>query len=511
MLNIVCPIINITVGLATMLAAGGSAIVAQKMGKGNDKEAKENFTLIICTGLVLGLLISVTGLIFLEPIIRGLGASDILFAYCRDYLSILLIFAPANVMQCLYINLFVTAGKPEIGLTLALIAGFTNIILDFVFIVPMQMGISGAAIATSIGYMIPTAAGTWFFISSKGSLSFVRPKLDFKVIVESCFNGSSEMVSQLSTAITTFLFNITMIRLLGEDGVAAVTIIIYSQFLLTTMYIGFSMGVAPVISYNYGSHDYFQLKRIFRICMGFVIACSVLVFSFSMLCGPSISQIFAERGTGVYEITKYGFSSERLVTLKERGLLLNTKERILKESMKLFSINGFEAVSIRAIASAVGVGNSALYKHYPSKQAIFDAIVEQSKQYFLQYCSYVQSSINNMEDFVNMCISMFEFQIGDEWIVMFRRILLIEQFKNKAMEIAFKEFFVELPLTSQKEIFEKLMLDGVMKKKNPEVLALELYAPFFVYHTVKCDKERLMDMLRVHAEYFCLENFEKKN
>lgn len=188
---------------------------------------------------------------------------------------------------------------------------------------------------------------------------------------------------------------------------------------------------------------------------------------------------------------------------------MNTKERILKESMKLFSINGFDAVSVRAIANAVGVGNSALYKHFPSKQAIFDAIVEQSEQYFLQYCSYVQNAINDMEDFVKMCLSMFEFQIGDEWIVMFRRILLIEQFKNEKMAKTFKNFFIELPLTSQKEIFEKLMQDGVMKKKNPEVLALELYAPFFMYHTVKCDKDKLMEMFRVHAEYFYLENMEK--
>lgn len=188
---------------------------------------------------------------------------------------------------------------------------------------------------------------------------------------------------------------------------------------------------------------------------------------------------------------------------------MNTKERILKESMKLFSTNGFEAVSIRAIARAVGVGNSALYKHFTSKQAIFDAMVEQSEQHFLQYCSYVQDSIKCMDDFVKMCISMFEFQIGDEWIVMFRRILLIEQFKNEKMEKIFKFFFVELPLTSQKAIFEKLIQDGMMKKKDPEVLALELYAPFFVYHTVKYDKEKLMNMFRVHAEYFYLENFEK--
>lgn len=188
---------------------------------------------------------------------------------------------------------------------------------------------------------------------------------------------------------------------------------------------------------------------------------------------------------------------------------MNTKERILKESMKLFSVYGFDSVSIRAIANAVGVGNSALYKHFTSKQAIFDAIVEQSKQYFLQYCSYVQDSINDIDDFVEMCLSMFEFQIGDEWIVMFRRILLIEQFKNEKMASTFKEFFVDLPLISQKEIFKKLMQDGAMKKKDPEVLALELYAPFFIYHTVKCDKEKLMHMFKVHAEYFYLENFEK--
>lgn len=187
---------------------------------------------------------------------------------------------------------------------------------------------------------------------------------------------------------------------------------------------------------------------------------------------------------------------------------MSTKERILKESMKLFSTNGFDAVSIRAIASAVGVGNSALYKHFPSKQAIFDAIVEQSKQYFFNYCYNVQNSINDMDDFVNMCLSMFEFQIGDEWIVMFRRILLIEQFKNEEMAKTFKEFFIELPLISQQEIFEKLMQDGIMKRKNPEVLALELYAPFFVYHTVKYDKVKLMNTFRVHAEYFYLENFE---
>lgn len=128
------------------------------------------------------------------------------------------------------------------------------------------------------------------------------------VLLKSCSNGASEMVSQLSTAVTTFLFNATMMRLLGEDGVAAITVIIYSQFLLTTLYIGFSMGVAPIISYNYGSENIKQLKKVVRICFCFILAISVFVFMFSFFTGESIAKIFAENNENVFEITKNGFS-----------------------------------------------------------------------------------------------------------------------------------------------------------------------------------------------------------
>lgn len=188
---------------------------------------------------------------------------------------------------------------------------------------------------------------------------------------------------------------------------------------------------------------------------------------------------------------------------------MTTKERILEESMKLFSVNGFDAVSVRSIASSVGIGNSALYKHYSSKQAIFDAIVEKCKMHFMERCSYVQESMSpNMDDFVAMCLSMFEFQIEDQWIVMFRRILLIEQFKNEKMAQIFKEFFIDYPIKSQTVIFEKLIGEGLMADKNPETLAIELYSPFFMYHSIKCEKEKLMSLFKIHAEYFFIENFK---
>lgn len=307
-INIVTPIINIIVGLGGMIATGGSAIIARKMGDGRNQEARSDFTLIVGTGAVIGLAVACLGLLFREQIIRGLNASDLLFPYAKDYLTILLIFAPANILQVVFANLFVTAGKPGLGMGLGLAAGLTNVVLDFIFIVPMQMGISGAALATCIGYLVPTVAGILFFLRNKnGVLHFIKPHFNIRVISESCFNGSSEMVSQLSTAVTTFLFNAAMMRLLGEDGVAAITIIIYSQFLLTTLYIGFSMSVAPVFSYNYGSGNTSQLKQLFKICIGFTAVTSMMIFAFSMLSGPYLVAIFSSKGTPVYQIARTGF------------------------------------------------------------------------------------------------------------------------------------------------------------------------------------------------------------
>ena len=322
-INIVCPVINLIVGLGTMLATGGSAVVAKKMGNGNTEEARSNFTLIVVAGAVIGLLITAAGLFFLDEIIWGLGASEILFPYCRDYLTIQLIFAAFNMMQVLYQNLFVTAGKPTLGLVLAVLAGIANIVFDYVFIVLLQMGIKGAAIGTGIGYMIPTIIGTIFFlmcrsmrkrlpvagsVAKRSELHFCKPDMDASVLLKSCSNGASEMVSQCSTAVTTFLFNVTMMKLLGEDGVAAITVIIYSQFLLTTLYIGFSMGTAPVVSYNYGSGNVKQLKKTVRICFSFIAGISIFVFLFSMFGGESIAKVFAENNRNVFEITKNGFS-----------------------------------------------------------------------------------------------------------------------------------------------------------------------------------------------------------
>lgn len=307
-INIVCPVINITVGLGTMIATDGNAIVSRKMGAGNAQEAKEDFTLLIITGSIIGFAILLGGVICIDKIIYILGASDLLFPYCKNYLFILLLFIPANVLQTLFSNLFVTAGKPELGFGLSFLAGIANIVLDYVFIVLCRLGIQGAALGTGFGYLIPTVVGLIYFAKNSGSLSFVKPRLKWNVIKESCINGSSEMVSQLATAITTFLFNITMMNLLGENGVAAITIIIYSQFLLNTLYIGYSMGIAPIIGFNYGNKNTIQQKKVFQISIQFITVVSSLIFIFSRFGGTNIIRLFVDGASEVYQIAADGFT-----------------------------------------------------------------------------------------------------------------------------------------------------------------------------------------------------------
>ncbi|MCB7318813.1 MATE family efflux transporter [Lacrimispora sp. 210928-DFI.3.58] len=306
-LNIVCPVINLIVGLGTMLATGGNAIVARKMGAGEEERARKDFTLIVLAGAILGIMISGLGVVFIDNIVNGLGANEILFPYCREYLLTLLLFTPANILQVLFQNLIVTAGHPGLGMVLSVSAGAVNIMLDYVFMVLFDMGIKGAALGTGIGYLLPAMIGIGFFSKSKGSLYFEKPVADRSVLAESCTNGCSEMVSQGACAVTTFLFNMVMMKLLGEHGVAAITIMIYTQFLLTTLYIGFSMGVAPIISYHYGGGDNLRLKKIFRICLRFISVVSVVIFLLSLVFASPLVAVFSPKGTQVYEIARKGF------------------------------------------------------------------------------------------------------------------------------------------------------------------------------------------------------------
>lgn len=185
----------------------------------------------------------------------------------------------------------------------------------------------------------------------------------------------------------------------------------------------------------------------------------------------------------------------------------NTKQKIIEEAMKLFSISGFDTVSIRTIAEAVGVGNSALYKHFNSKKEILDEIVSYSVKYYLAMGSKQMMQIQSVEDLQAACLTMFDFQTKDEWMVMFRRLLIMEQFKCPEMAEIYRKFFIELPLQSQEKLFRQLITKGIMKDGNEKVLAMELYAPFYLYHLSSDSQQDLRELFKVHIKNFWEKNF----
>lgn len=306
-INIVCPIINLIVGIATMIATGGNALVARKLGEQQQKEANEIVTLIVLFGAVLGVMIAIIGGSFLEWIVYRLGANKQLFPYAKEYLSILLLFVPASMLQVMFQSLIVTAGKPGLGLSLSFVAGAVNIMLDGILIIGLDMGIQGAALGTGIGYMISALAGIFFFSRNRGGLSFCIPSRKMAYLLESCANGSSEMVSQLSAAVTTIFFNYIMMKLSGERGVAAITILIYSQFLLTTFYIGYAMGIAPILSYHYGANMRTSLYRMVKQSCLLITGISWMVFILSQCGQAQLITLFVPPDTDVYTIIANGF------------------------------------------------------------------------------------------------------------------------------------------------------------------------------------------------------------
>ena len=307
-INLVYPAQSVIIAVSIMLATGSSAIIASLLGEQKSNEARENFTFIIIISLIIGLLFSIIGLNYINQIVSLLGASEITKEYCVDYLSIIILASPLAVLQMINQYLFVTAGKPTIGLVTTIIGGILNIVLDYIFIKFLNFGISGAAIATAVGYSIPSIYGLIYFAKNRnGLLYFVKPKINFSMLFKSCYNGSSEMITNLASSVTVFLFNMIMLKYIGIDGVAAITIVMYGQYLSNSLFMGYSSGVAPLISYNYGHNRKKELKKINRYSLIFISVSSLIVFTLSYLCSDLITCLFVDPEKPVYEITKEGF------------------------------------------------------------------------------------------------------------------------------------------------------------------------------------------------------------
>lgn len=307
--NIIYPLLSFTIGLGTMFGSGITAIISIKLGKGKEQEANQNLTFINIFSVVLGIALSLLSLLFLKDIIYMLGADDSLYQLCYDYAFPLTFFYAASILQLQFQNLYVANGKPQIGLILTAVGGVANIVLDYIFIAWCGMGIGGAALATGIGYFIPALYGVLYFSLKRGSiLHYVRPRFDGRVLCATMANGSSEMVNNLSASVTTFLFNIIMMRLIGQDGVAAISILLYLDFILIAVSMGYSVGVAPLFSFHYGAKQPEKIRKLFCISLCFCTAVGIVMTVLTVVFSHQLAGIFTASGTAVFSLAVSGLT-----------------------------------------------------------------------------------------------------------------------------------------------------------------------------------------------------------
>lgn len=303
--NIVFPLISFIYAIGIMFAAGGSALVSKYLGENNLKNAKEAFTLITLFSVTLVIIISAIFIAFLDHIIILLGADEETFNYAKTYIIPILILAPTAVLQANYQNFFVVASKPKLGLFFTILSGLANILLDYIFMKHLNMGIVGAAYATVIGYSITAIGGSLFFFLNK-HLHFTKITWHSKWILNSMSNGSSEMVTNLSTALTTLLFNIVMMHLIGSKGVASITAILYSQFIMNSFFMGYSIGIAPILSYHYGAKNLKYVRKIRNESFIFISLVSLGIFMISIASANIIAEGFSSNDEEIKNLITRG-------------------------------------------------------------------------------------------------------------------------------------------------------------------------------------------------------------
>ena len=307
-INIVIPLSVVVSAFGFMLGTGGAAEVSRTLGEGDQKRAQEYFTMVILAIVAIGVTLSALGIVFIRPLCRFLGASDLLMEDSVTYGVILLAGSVFFMLQTTFQSFFVTAEKPHLGLLLTVLSGLTNMALDFLMVYVWRWGVAGAAVATcasyAVGGVIPLA---YFLLPNRSLLRLTRPRFYPRVLLHSCSNGASEMISNLSGSVAVFLYNRQLMRLAGEDGVAAITVIMYVSFIFVAIFFGFAVGTAPVIGFHYGAENRDELKSLFRKSLTVIAVTAVAMFFLSEATADLLAGIFLGRGSVLAAMTARGF------------------------------------------------------------------------------------------------------------------------------------------------------------------------------------------------------------
>lgn len=307
-INICLPIIYVYTGIGSMLGVGGSSVVSILLGEGKREEANRVFGLVIVLALFFGALVAIICNLFLSPLHILIGASESVLPYCNEYGGILYTVCTGYIMKCLLDYFIVVAGKPKLGVVSSIMGAIVNIVMDYVLIVELDMGIAGAAIGTFLGNVAPCLFSLWILSKPGLSIQLKKPLFSWPMIWGVLRNGFSQFVTYVAIGITTYLFNVLSMKYAGDMGVAAMTIVMYIQFITISLHTGFSGGIMPLISFQFGAENLEGLQRIFKQAIVLLVTICSVAFVIIQVLNPVFVNVFVNRGEVLYDMSLRGMN-----------------------------------------------------------------------------------------------------------------------------------------------------------------------------------------------------------
>lgn len=308
--NFIFPFLMILGAVGFMFGTGGSALVAKTLGEGDRDRANRLFSLIIYTSIVCGIVITALGLVLVRPIAALLGAEGQMLEDCVTYGSIILITLVPFMLQMEFQSFFITAEKPKLGLIVTIAAGATNMVLDALLVGVFRFDIVGAAAATAISQAVGGFFALGYFVlpMNNSLLKLTKTEFDIKALIKVCTNGSSELMSNISMSLVSMLYNYQLMKFADEDGVAAYGVLMYVSMIFMAVFIGYSIGTAPIIGYNYGAGNHNELKCLLKKSFVIIGTTSVSMLLLSLILASPLSKLFVGYDAELYSLTVRGFN-----------------------------------------------------------------------------------------------------------------------------------------------------------------------------------------------------------
>ncbi|MDO4388276.1 MAG: MATE family efflux transporter [Eubacteriales bacterium] len=307
-INLVMPFIMVLGGMGFMIGTGGTALVAKVLGEGEKEEANRYFSMMVLVTLLLGVALSVVGVIFMRPVSRLLGATEAMMDDCVLYGRIVIAFTFTFMLQNVFQSFLIVAEKPKLGLGVTVAAGVTNMVLDALFVGGFGWGIAGAAVATGLSQCVGGILPLIYFLRPNNSLlRLCKTRLELRPILKACGNGSSELMSNISSSFVSMLYNFQLMRFAGEDGVSAYGVLMYVQFIFVAIYVGYAVGSAPIVGFHYGAKNHDELKNLLRKSTLLMASSGVVLTILAMVLAGPLAKIFVGYDQGLYDLTRHAF------------------------------------------------------------------------------------------------------------------------------------------------------------------------------------------------------------